>query len=118
MINTKQLLFFLIAFNVSYQFNKNECILSKLIPYVKEHSLKQSGKNLDKLDSTIRILQSIGNRNQNSLLLKLISNFEILPEGLKDEIKTCENELDYLVEKCEHVYGAGNCEIINKFTVG
>ena len=56
MIKAKQFLFFLITLNVSYQFNKDECILSKLIPYVKEHSLKHSGKNLDKLDSTIRVL--------------------------------------------------------------
>jgi hypothetical protein len=84
------------------------CILTKI-----NESLSSNTK-LKKIKTT---LLSAGNLNQKLLLQKLITNFDLLPQDLKNALQGCENNTSPLLNKCEKFYGEGNCEQINKFTV-
>ncbi len=111
--------FLLILFiNLTRSNFKDTCILSKLVSYTKLHSLKDCGKNTDSNDITIKSLSSKGNLNQMMLMQNIIMNYDILPDDLKEEINNCENDLSILIHKCEKFHGVGNCDVINKFTVG
>lgn len=96
---------------------KYRCILNKLIAHTKLHSLKESGKNNDVDDLTVKSLSAIGNYNQASIVLKIIMHYDRLPPNLKEQLVNCENDLEYLIKKCENFHGKDNCEKLNKFTI-
>lgn len=101
MKNLTNLLYLLLIVLKTNSNELNNCILSKLN--------QKHPKNT---------LLTTGNLNQQILIQKIKTNYDLLPNLLKQKIDDCKNNIDSIIKKCEKFYGLGNCEKINKFTVG
>ena len=102
MKNLTTLILLFLTFQNSNQNKLNDCILSKL----------------QQTKTPKTTLLTKGNQNQAILLQKIKTNYNLLPQIIKDKINDCKNDLKPLIKKCERFYGEKNCEEINKFTVG
>jgi hypothetical protein len=84
---------------------------------MKIHSLKEAGKNTDDNDTVVGMYNVVGNMNQLKMVQTLVMNYDLLPIALKEQLENCDNDLNYLMKKCENFHGEGNCTTWNKFTV-
>ena len=85
---TKSILL-LIGISLQSQNLGDECIIKKLISYVKRNSLMKVNKHTDPNDGTIRNLSLQGNHNLTLLLNAIKINFALLEGGLQKEISSC-----------------------------
>ena len=97
--------------------SKNRFVLNSLKDYVIESFHSQKEERKIRKDPIVKLLSSGSNFNGLTLAQKLVTNFELLPEELKEKLGQFDKKNSKLMAKCESVYGQDNCEWVNLFTV-
>jgi len=114
----KRLIVLVVCLNAVLGFTNELCIQERTLSYIKTRSLKKLKDDPDVKIMMESLMMSKGNFSLNSLLLTLITNFDLLPNDLQDELRLCNVDSDYLVSKCNAAMDGTLCENINHFSYG
>jgi len=114
----KHIVVLIVCLKVTLAFTNELCIQERTLSYIKTRSLKKLKDDPEVRIMMESLMKSKGNFSLNALLLTLITNFDLLPTDLQDELRLCTVDSAYLESKCASAMEGVLCENLNHFSYG
>ncbi len=114
----KHIIVSLFCLKAAIAFSNELCIQERTLSYIKTRSLKKLKDDPEVKIMMKSLMRSKGNFSLNSLLLTIITNFELLPDDLQDELRLCTVDNAYLESKCSSAMPGVLCDKLNHFSYG